>query len=55
MDAKQFSDQLAEGKLTRREVGRVLASAGIAAVTMPATTRWSLAASEATFLDVGRF
>ena len=55
MNVNQFSDQLAEGKLTRREVGKVLASAGIAAVTLPATTKLSLAASEATFLTWGGF
>lgn len=55
MNVNRILDQLTDGKLTRREVGKVLASAGIAVVTMPVATKWSLAASEVTFLTWAGF
>jgi spermidine/putrescine transport system substrate-binding protein len=55
MNVNQFSEKIAEGKLTRREISKILASAGIAAVAIPVTTRRSLAASEATFMTWAGF
>ena len=45
MDINEFKDKLFEGKMTRREAHKVLAAAGITAVTLPAMRRPALAAA----------
>lgn len=43
MEVNEFKDKLLEGKLTRRQVHRILAAVGVTAVTLPAMTRPALA------------
>ncbi len=45
MELSEFKDRLGEGKMTRREVNRVLASVGIATVSVPLTGNWAHAAT----------
>ena len=41
MELSEFKDRLGEGRMTRRDVNRVLASVGIATVSLPLTGNWA--------------
>ena len=48
MELSQFKDMLAEGKLNRRQVNQILASVGVATVSVPLTGNWAHAATNLT-------